>query len=221
MYIYLHGFASSPRSAKAQHLRDRFQQQQQTLIVPDLNQDDFSHLTLSRQIHQTSALFTADARPITLIGSSFGGLTAAWLGERYSQVQRLVLLAPAFGFLDHWLPRLGRDAVDHWQAEQVLPIYHYGEQRQVSLHYGFIHDAMQYSETALQRPVPTLILHGRHDEVIPIQASYSYASQRPWVTLMELQSDHSLQDVTDDIWQAIQAFCAISPPDVIPAAPGD
>ncbi|GFE71657.1 YqiA/YcfP family alpha/beta fold hydrolase [Chroococcus sp. FPU101] len=79
-YIYLHGFASSPNSAKAQYINERFSELNHSLIIPDFNQNDFSHLTLSRQIRQISQLLPLDT-PVTLLGSSFGGLTAAYLAE--------------------------------------------------------------------------------------------------------------------------------------------
>ena len=44
-YIYLHGFASSPKSAKARYLRDRFSESQINLKAIDLNGGNFSHLT--------------------------------------------------------------------------------------------------------------------------------------------------------------------------------
>jgi hypothetical protein len=206
----LHGFASSPQSAKAQDLRDRFQAWQIDLKIPDLNQEDFSHLTLTRQLHQGQAEFPTDSKPVTLIGSSFGGLTAAWLGQQQVQVQRLILLAPAFGFLSHWLPRLGADQVQRWQSEQYLAVYHYGERRSLPLSYEFVQDATRYQEDQLQRPLPTLILHGCQDEVIPIQASRNYASQRRWVHLIELDSDHALGNVGSSIWEAICTFCDLA-----------
>lgn len=205
-YLYLHGFASSPRSEKARYLRDRFQSLNLTLHTPDLNQNDFSHLTLTRQLQQVAVELPSHS--VTLIGSSFGGLTAAWLGEQYPQIERLILLAPAFQFLRHWLPKLA-DRVQHWQTEGYLPVYHYGEAKELPLHYQFIVDAAQYSETRLQRPVPTLILHGTQDEVIPLQSSLEYAAQRSWVKLIELDSDHALGNVSDRIWQEIQRFCDI------------
>lgn len=207
-YIYLHGFASSPRSTKARELSDRFARLNIPLIIPDLNQDDFTHLTLSRQIQQVEALFPPASEPITLIGSSFGGLTAAWLGEKHVQVDRVVLLAPAFGFLDHWLHRLGDVQVRQWQTDGYLPVYHYGEATKLPLSYGFVMDAMQYREESIERSLPTLILHGTHDDVIPLQASIDFAKSRPWAQLIELDSDHALTDVSVEIWQAIQNFCA-------------
>ncbi|HAA30781.1 MAG TPA: esterase [Cyanobacteria bacterium UBA8553] len=209
-FIYLHGFASSPESVKAVYLRDRFATLNLSVEVPDLNQDDFTHLTITRQLTQVEQMFRSDETPVTLIGSSLGGLTSAWLGQRHSQVQQLVLLAPAFEFLWHWLPNLGQGKLSQWQASGYLPTYHYGEGRSLPLHYKFVEDASHYQENQLLRPVPTLILHGRNDQVIPISASRDYASVRPWVQLIDLDSDHALNDVMPQIWQAIEEFCQLS-----------
>ncbi len=215
-YIYLHGFASSPRSAKAQDLRDRFQALGIELRIPDLNHPDFTHLTLTRQLQQVLALLPSDSTPVTLIGSSFGGLTAAWAAQQQTQIQRLVLLAPAFQFLEHWLPRLGAEQVQRWQTEQYLSVYHYGERRSLPLSYDFIRDAAQYQETQLQRRLPTLVLHGQADDIIPIQASQQFTAPRPWVEFIELNSDHALTNASDEIWAAIQTFCQLPDPPLIP-----
>ncbi|AFZ33916.1 protein of unknown function UPF0227 [Stanieria cyanosphaera PCC 7437] len=205
-YIYLHGFASSPQSHKAQYLRDRFATIGINLNLLDLNQGDLSHLTLTRQIQQVVTAFPTSHTPITIIGSSFGGLTAAWLGETYPQVQRLILLAPAFNFLAHWLPKLGKAQRQQWQQSGYLSTYHYGKGRMLPLHYQFVVDLSKYDDSHLKRALPTLIIHGVNDDVIPIAASRNYASQRPWVKLIELESDHSLTNVEEKIWQSIQTF---------------
>ena len=44
-YIYLHGFASSPQSQKAQAFKQQFDQLGLPLQIPDLNQGDFSRLS--------------------------------------------------------------------------------------------------------------------------------------------------------------------------------
>ncbi|WP_414530694.1 YqiA/YcfP family alpha/beta fold hydrolase [Nodularia chucula] len=208
-YIYLHGFASSPKSAKAQEISNRFSQMQIKLNIPDLNAGDFSQLTITRQLTQVAATFPDNSTPITLIGSSLGGLTSAYLAQQSPQVKRLILLAPAFGFLSHWLPTLGKEKIQRWQQEQYLMVHHYGQKRSLPLNYNFVTDAAQYTETILQRPIPTLILHGKHDEVIPIAASREFARTRPWVELQELESDHALANVMVEIWQAIYRFCQL------------
>jgi hypothetical protein len=209
-FIYLHGFASSPRSTKAQDLLDRFTSLGLTLEIPDLNQGNFSHLTLSRQLAQVKALLPEN-EPVTLIGSSFGGLTAAWLAQLCPPIARLVLLAPAFGFLSYWLPKIDPQQLTCWQAGEPMRVYHYSEQRLLPLHYDFVKDLERYAESHLKSAIPTLILHGTQDDVIPIQASRSYAEIRPWVRLIELESDHALTDQMPQIWQSICQFCDLKP----------
>jgi predicted esterase YcpF (UPF0227 family) len=220
-FIYLHGFASSPNSAKARYIRDRFAELNIKVNIPDLNFGDFSHLTITRQIHQVASIISADGKEdteqsppqptsVTLIGSSLGGLTAAHVAQQYPHVQRLILLAPAFGFLSHWLTQLGDSQIQLWQKEKYLMVYHYGEGRSLPLSYDFVTDAAQYQEEILQRPISTLILHGKNDEIIPIQASHNFAKSRPWVELVELESDHALGDVLTEIWQAIYQFCQLN-----------
>ncbi|MEM9156225.1 MAG: YqiA/YcfP family alpha/beta fold hydrolase [Cyanobacteria bacterium P01_F01_bin.33] len=205
-FLYLHGFASGPQSAKGVYLRDRFQTCGVSLHLLDLNQDNFTHLTLTRQIEQVSAALPTES--ITLIGSSLGGLTAAWVAERHLQVTRLVLLAPAFEFVARWRDRLGKETIETWRAQTYLEVYHYAVGKTLPLHYAFLPDASNYSEMKLKRNVPTLILHGRQDDVVPLAASQTYAASRPWVHLTELDSDHALGNVKAEIWQAIQSFCA-------------
>ncbi|HSM82254.1 MAG TPA: YqiA/YcfP family alpha/beta fold hydrolase [Nodosilinea sp.] len=211
-YLYLHGFASSPQSAKAQAMKTRFAALGLDLAIPDLNQGDFAHLTLSRQIQQVSALILAQSEPTVLIGSSLGGLTAAWVAQQAAvtdRIEKLVLLAPAFQFLKQWLPRLGPAQLDTWRAEGTISVYHYTEQRQVPLHYGFITDAQGYSDDGLTAPIPTLILHGTNDETISVEASRAYGTTRPWVELIELPSDHALTSVEKEIWQHTQGFLGL------------
>ncbi len=205
----MHGFASSPQSTKAVYLRDRFAELQINLNIPDLNGGDFSHLTITRALNQVAGGFPPQGTMVTLIGSSLGGLIAAQVAQKYTQVKDLILLAPAFGFLSHWLPQLGAEKLEQWQTQKYLMVYHYGEMRSLPLHYDFVPDAANYQEQQLSRPIPTLILHGRHDEVIPIRASRDFA-QRPWVQLIELESDHALGDVLPQIWDIIQVFCQLT-----------
>jgi hypothetical protein len=199
--LYLHGFASSPHSAKGIFLKQKFQSEGISLQLPDLNQEDFSHLTLTRQIAQVEKLLFSESA--LLIGSSLGGLVAAWVAERNVQVSHLVLLAPAFNFVSYYQQRLGAEVLNLWQQQGYRPVFHYHEQREIALHYQFLVDAQQYHDQELSRPLPTLILHGLADEVIPIEASRHYQSSRPWVRLVELESDHALTHVQETIWQEL------------------
>ncbi|MEM7064062.1 MAG: YqiA/YcfP family alpha/beta fold hydrolase [Cyanobacteria bacterium P01_B01_bin.77] len=206
-YIYLHGFASGPQSYKGQWLRSRFQTQAIDLQLLDLNQGDFAHLTLSRQIDQVLHLLRG---PTILIGSSLGGLVAAWIAQQSEHhIEQLILLAPAFQFLNQWLPRLGEEQLSQWQSTGWLSVYHYGLDSQQPLHYEFVTDAQHYPDSQLQKSIPTLILHGQHDNIITLEASRLYAHHRPWVTLQPLDTDHGMVNAMDDIWHAITDVCQL------------
>ncbi|MFM1841419.1 MAG: hypothetical protein RLZZ490_150 [Cyanobacteriota bacterium] len=211
-YLYLHGFASSPQSHKAQFFAQQFAQLGQwPLIIPDLNQGDFSHLTLTRQINYLKSDFLQSSEPFTVIGSSLGGLTAAWLAQHCPHIERLVLLAPAFGFIQNWLQRLPSEQLNAWETSGWLNVYHYGDRQERPLAYDFVTDALGYEESQLQRAVPTLILHGRWDDVVPVTVSETYADRRSWVNLQVLDSEHALTDVLPQLWQASAQFLALTP----------
>ncbi|WP_422661870.1 YqiA/YcfP family alpha/beta fold hydrolase [Pannus brasiliensis] len=205
-YIYLHGFASGPRSAKAAFFRERFRELRRSIETPDLNGENFSTLTLTRQIERVGRERLASGSPVTLIGSSLGGLMAAWLAEKYVAVRGLVLLAPAFGFPRRPPTEEMEETLREWERSGWLSVYHYGYGRSLPIHYEFVRDAGIYREEDLTRPVPTLILHGRSDGVIPIERSREYARSRPHVQLIELDSDHALTDVLPRIWTETRNF---------------
>ena len=192
-YFYLHGFASSPNSRKAQYLSDRLAEYGFALEIPDFNQGDFANLTLTRQLDQVINLLGSDRA--VLLGSSFGGLTAAYLADRLGdQISDLILLAPAFGFPQRWRDRLSTEQQAQWQTTGQLMVHHYGVGHEVPLNYRFWEDAQQYDWTQLTNTRPTQIFHGIHDDTVPIDYSRQYAATRRWVKLTELDSDHGLGD---------------------------
>ena len=206
IYIYLHGFASSPQSNKASYLRDRFAEVNLELKVLDLNQGDFSRLTLTRQIEQTIDAFPDSQTPVVLIGSSFGGLTCAWVAQQKLQVKKMILLAPAFGFPGSWYSKLQPEQIKQWRESGYLSVYHYGEKRSIPLHYQFLEDADNYPVSNLMRFLPTLIIHGVRDDVVPIEVSCDYVEKHSQARLIELDSDHGLNDVKERIWQETKDF---------------
>jgi uncharacterized protein len=207
-YLYLHGFASSPRSAKVKYLADRFASRGLDLITPDLNDGGFKTLTVSRQIAQAEALLQPD-RPNIVIGSSLGGLTAAWLAEGNPCIDRIILLAPAFDMGQYWLPTFEPGFLDNWERDGYRLFFHYAMGHPSPIHYQFAIDLAQYDRPHFQRQLPTRIIHGQQDNVIPLQASRDFADRHPWVELLPIDSDHSLGSAVSLIWREIQQFCDI------------
>ena len=73
--FYLHGFASSARSSKATYFAGKLRELGIELHTPDLNEPDFSTLTISRMVEQVGKAIEALPGPIVLIGSSLGPLS--------------------------------------------------------------------------------------------------------------------------------------------------
>jgi uncharacterized protein len=117
------------------------------------------------------------------------------------------LLAPAFGFPGSWVNKFSQSELEQWQSSGYQNVYHYGENKLLPLHYEFLIDGHQYHLNTIRRSLPTIIIHGKNDDVVPIEVSYNYVSKHPQVKLIVLNSDHSLNDVQNIIWHEIQNFC--------------
>lgn len=209
-YLYLHGFASSPQSTKARYMQQKFAELGLTLHVPDLNLTDFSTVTLSEQLDYLDHTYLYNNEPIVVLGSSLGGFLAVQLAAKSLLVQKLILLAPAFGFSHRIAKALGAENVTKWQQDGIREFYHYGLKRNVNLQFQFFVDAQKYSEENLTRSLPMLIFHGIYDDVVPASLSEEFAKRRSQVTLKLLNDDHALGKDLDSIWQDTKQFLELS-----------
>jgi pimeloyl-ACP methyl ester carboxylesterase len=187
--LYLHGFASGPRSAKGVAFAEHLARRGLALDCLDLRVPSLPHLRLSAMIERTRQAIGGPGERAVLIGSSLGGLTAARVAERDPRVIALVLLAPAFHLIERWRAQPGWD---DWQRTGWREIHDYQEGRPARVDFGFAEDAMAIDTGAPDLQVPALILHGAHDDVVPIAGSRALADARPNLQLIELPDDHSL-----------------------------
>lgn len=195
-YVYLHGFASGPGSRKARAFASALSAQAVHLEVPSLDQSDFEHLTVSGQLRFLEQLL--DGAPCRLAGSSMGGYLAALYAAAHPEVERLVLLAPAFGLAERWREMQGPEAIARWKATNRLEVFHYGDQTTRPIHYGLLADAAIHPGFPDFRQ-PALIFHGLHDTVVPVALSRLFAASHPNAQLRELDSDHELLDALDTV----------------------
>ena len=201
--IYLHGFASSPASRKATFFSERVRALGHDLDVPDLAQGDFEHLTISGQLRVLEQ--TARNEPVILIGSSLGGYVAALYAARHQEVDRLVLLAPAFGFYQLWMAELSPERISAWKREGTALFLHYGEQRELPLGFQLLEDARRYEPFPEVRQ-PVLIIHGNQDASVPVEQSLTFLRINPNARLVRVESGHELTDVLPNIWEESESF---------------
>ncbi len=201
--LYLHGFASSPQSRKARFFVERLEKLGFQVEVPDLAEGNFKGLTISGQLRLLDRL--AQNERVILIGSSLGGYVASLYAARHPEVERLILLAPAFRFFDLWTSQLTPEQLAAWKANGSVDVYHYGEGRSMALGYELIEDAAQYEPSPDVRQ-PTLIFHGNRDASVPVQYSVEFAESHKNTKLVRVESGHELTDVLDGIWDQSEKF---------------
>ena len=210
--FYLHGFASSAKSTKAAYLGERFRLHGLTLHCPDFNQPDFATMTLTRMLDQLDrAIAGAGTGPATLIGSSLGGTLAILAAAAFgSRVDRLVLLAPAVMFAKEGHHLLPPDRAAEWRRLGRLPFFHYGDNAERMLNVSFYEDSFRYNPFDTTFPQPTLIFQGMHDASVNPQTVEAFARERPNVTLLLLDDDHSLTKSLPRIWDGAAAFLEVT-----------
>jgi len=201
--VYLHGFASGPSSSKARFFRERFAEAGAALEVPDLAAGDFEHLTITGQLGVLDR--AVNGEPVALIGSSLGGYLAAFHAARHPNVEKLVLMAPAFDFAARFPEAVGEERMRQWKRDGVLPVFHHGEGREVPLRYDLIQDGERYPGWP-EFPQPALLFHGKNDGSVPAAYSIAYAKKRINVALRLLDSDHQLLDQLDLMWREASEF---------------
>lgn len=201
--IYLHGFASSPRSRKAQFFRQKFEEQGVSLEIPELADQGFQNLTISGQLKVIEKL--ARNEPVSLMGSSMGGYLAALYASRHPEVKSVILMAPAFEFAQMWCKRIGEDALNDWKRTGFLDVHHYGEDKPAKVGYRLIEDAFTFPESP-DFTQPALIFHGTKDDVVYPAVSVRFAVTHPKVRLQLFEAGHELGEVLQEMWKPIPEF---------------
>ena len=210
--FYLHGFASSPQSTKVGYFSDRLVEHGIVMECPDFNQPDFRTLTLTRMLEQLAGELTLlDGRQATLIGSSLGGTLAILAAARFpSQVDRLVLLAPAVMFAKPGHHLLPPERVEEWRRRGSLPFFHYGEAAERELNFAFYEDSLHYDAYNAAIAQPALIFQGVHDTSVDYRTVEAFARTRPNITLSLVEDDHQLLTSLPRIWNDVQPFLGLA-----------
>jgi pimeloyl-ACP methyl ester carboxylesterase len=223
--IACHGFGSERRGGKVEALGTVLPDHGWTVIAPDLqghgdSGGPFDLTTVERSVGDLKRIaelpeFTGAPRR-AFVGSSFGGLVAGWaVADDPTLAERLILVAPAFGFLDRYLLTLPDDEREAWIGGEVhaLRVPHLAGETLLP------EVLLQRSERSWQKlaaalETPTLIVHGRKDETVPWQASVDFAELCPRDDLDLIligDGDHGLADRLDDLVHHTLRFLGTAP----------
>jgi uncharacterized protein len=183
--VYLHGFASSPQSSKARFFAEKFGELGVPFDAPALDGGNFEGLTITGQLGVVDR--AVGAAPVVLMGSSLGGYVAALYAARHAEVEKLVLLAPAFQFPTRWRARYSAEELERWRERGTIPFFHYGYKEERGLGFQIVADSAQYEE-------------------VPAELSKGFAARHTNVQLKLLDSGHELTDVLDRMWLETAGF---------------
>jgi uncharacterized protein len=211
--IYLHGFASSPRSSKAERFGLELARHGVGFTCPDLNQPEFETLTVTRMLGDARrAIEAVPEGPLALVGSSLGGFVAVHAAEAIwgDAVDRLILLAPALDFGGNRLRQLGEHGIDEWRRVGHLDVFHHADGVQRSIGFGLYEDAVAYDAHTARRAVPTLVYQGRHDDTVAPEGVARWAADRPHVDLRLIDDGHQLTLSMDEIWRTSERFLGLA-----------
>ncbi|MBI3131328.1 MAG: alpha/beta fold hydrolase [Acidobacteria bacterium] len=188
--VYLHGFSSAPGGNKGTFTRKWAENRGIPFHAPDLNLPTFETLTVTAQVEAVEALLRGLPDPPVLVGSSLGGFVATAVAHRGAPLKSLILLAPAVHFAQR---RLASPTWAPYWAHGELEVFHYGTNAQRRLGPSLREDLPAWmDDDAWRIPVPTVILHGRADELVPLAVSEDYVARNPHAVLHVLEDGHEL-----------------------------
>jgi uncharacterized protein len=199
--LYLHGFASSPDSAKILALRPLLEPHAIELNAPDLNVPSFEKLDFDGVVDHA----LAEGRrtpPRAIVGSSLGALVALAVAKRGVAVP-LVLIAPALGVARRWQSRI--------PDGDPVTVFNHARQGDAPIHRAFFLQMGNLYVDSDPPPTPVTAIMGRKDETVPFhvveetwrewEASGRLAPGSRFIEIEE--GDHGLVDWSDVIRDAI------------------
>jgi len=143
---------------------------------------------------------------IGLVGSSFGGMASIVAAGESEDLFVLALKAPVSDYLGKIIAQDNRYPLQEWKEKGYM--YHKGNLR---LNYSFFEDAQQVNGfmAADKITVPTLIVHGDMDRIVPIEQSKKITAMIKDCRLKIIKGcDHQFTETThyDEMIDSISRF---------------
>lgn len=136
----------------------------------------FEEITVDASVNQTLAaldwLAANGYGKIGLVGSSFGGLVSILAASQRPNIVCLGLKCPVVDFPEVLRMEFGETGMAHWKSRHEIPDVT-GGAKPVALRYAFYENALTHDgyKAAASIRIPTLIVQGEKDELVPLHQS--------------------------------------------------
>lgn len=179
--ILCHGFSTTKNAHTSIKLQEIINQNNVSTFRFDFfghgeSEGKFEDITISEAVDDTlnaiKLMKKLGYTKIGLFGSSFGGITALMTASKIKDLSILILKSPVSNFQEIELERKSKKELDEWKSNGFT-YYIDGKGIKHQLNYTFFEDFKNNDgyEAAKKIKIPTLIIHGDADEIVPIKQS--------------------------------------------------
>jgi pimeloyl-ACP methyl ester carboxylesterase len=184
--LFITGFLSKRWGNKSKALAQWCEQQGWGFCCYDVrgfgdSEGAFTDYTLSDWMDDARAVISMlKSKPgLTIVGNSLGGWIAWMMAQEFEQVERLILIAPAFNMMGVRAESMSEERRYDWHSAGWMPWDDDPPHKDWPLSWKWVEESAHYWKSSFDRlrPVKTTILHGSDDSVIQPEGSRQFVAQ--------------------------------------------
>ena len=184
--LFINGFLSKRWGTKSRALAELCKERGWGFCCFDFrgngdSEGQFSDYTLSHWLDDAHTVveFLRNGPSLTVVGSSLGGWLTWVVAQRFQEIQRILLLAPAFNMMGKHAQDIPSSRLEAWKKHGTMPWDDDELHKDFPLSWKWVEESesLWAQPSNPTRRIPTTILHGLQDTVITPQGSWDF-SQR-------------------------------------------
>lgn len=187
LVILCHGFTSSKEGSTNKSLESMFNRNNIATLRFDFyghgeSDGDFSDITVSEAVddilNAIKYVKSIGYSNLALVGSSFGGISSILAAAKTTELSALALKSPVSNYYEAISLRMSEVEIKEWEKKGII-------ENKIGkgglLKYTFYSDFENFNayESAKRIKVPTLIVHGSSDDIVPATQSERLVKEIP------------------------------------------